>query len=75
MARIRRSGGCALPSAANTALAGKKAARETASRWYELFSRHGVRAVGVDTLAAHAGVAKMTLYKYYPSKAKLALAF
>jgi AcrR family transcriptional regulator len=42
---------------------------------YELFSRHGVRAVGVDTLAAHAGVAKMTLYKHYPSKEQLALAF
>jgi AcrR family transcriptional regulator len=42
---------------------------------YELFSRHGVRAVGVDTLAARAGVAKMTLYKHYPSKDKLALAF
>lgn len=42
---------------------------------YELFSRHGVRAVGVDTLAAQAGVAKMTLYKNYPSKDELALAF
>jgi len=42
---------------------------------YELFSRHGVRAVGVDTLTARAGVAKMTLYKHYPSKDELALAF
>src|SRR5258707_11000526 len=42
---------------------------------YELFSRHGVRAVGVDTLSARAGVAKMTLYKHYPSKDELALAF
>jgi AcrR family transcriptional regulator len=42
---------------------------------YELFSRHGIRATGVDTLAAHAGVAKMTLYKHYPSKDALALAF
>jgi AcrR family transcriptional regulator len=42
---------------------------------YGLFSRHGVRAVGVDTLTARAGVAKMTLYKYYPSKQALALAF
>src|SRR6266700_299404 len=42
---------------------------------YELFSRHGIRAVGVDTLAARAGVAKMTLYKHYPSKNDLALAF
>jgi len=42
---------------------------------YGLFSRHGVRGVGVDTLTARAGVAKMTLYKYYPSKEALALAF
>ena len=42
---------------------------------YELFSRHGVRAVGVDTIAARAGVAKMTLYKHYSSKEALALAF
>jgi len=42
---------------------------------YELFSRHGVRAVGVDTLSARAGVAKMTLYKHYPCKDELALAF
>jgi AcrR family transcriptional regulator len=42
---------------------------------YQLFSQHGVRAVGVDALAEHAGVAKMTLYKHYPSKDDLALAF
>lgn len=42
---------------------------------YELFSRHGIRAVGVDTIAAQAGVAKMTLYRSYPSKEALALAF
>jgi AcrR family transcriptional regulator len=42
---------------------------------YELFSRHGIRAVGVNTLAERAGVAKMTLYKHYPSKDALALAF
>jgi AcrR family transcriptional regulator len=51
-------------------------ARERIDRTaYQLFSRHGIRAVGVDTLAARAGVAKMTLYKHYPSKDKLALAF
>src|SRR6267143_4776301 len=42
---------------------------------YELFSRHGVRAIGVDTLAARAGVEKLTLYQHYPSKDDLALAF
>ena len=42
---------------------------------YELFSRHGVRAVGVDAIVAHAGVAKMTLYRYFASKDELVLAF
>jgi AcrR family transcriptional regulator len=42
---------------------------------YQLFSRHSIRTVGVDTVAARAGVAKMTLYKHYPSKDALALAF
>ncbi len=42
---------------------------------YELFSRHGIRAVGIDTLIARSGVAKMTLYRHYPTKDQLALAF
>ena len=42
---------------------------------YELFSRSGVTTVGVDTLVAHAGVAKMTLYRNFGSKDELALAF
>src|SRR5207245_6386677 len=42
---------------------------------YELFSRHGIRAVGVDTISARSGVAKMTLYRHYPSKDDLVLAF
>jgi AcrR family transcriptional regulator len=55
---------------------GEPGTRERIERTaYALFSRHGVRGVGVDTLAARAGVAKMTLYKHYPSKDSLALAF
>ncbi len=51
-------------------------ARERIDRTaYQLFSRHGIRAVGIDTIVAHAGVAKMTLYRHYPSKDDLALAF
>jgi AcrR family transcriptional regulator len=51
-------------------------ARERIERTaYELFSQHGIQAVGVDTLASRAGVAKMTLYRHYPSKHHLALAF
>jgi AcrR family transcriptional regulator len=42
---------------------------------YELFSRNGVRAVGVDTVIAKAGIAKMTLYRNFPSKDDLILDF
>lgn len=42
---------------------------------YELFSRRGVRAVGIDEVIAHAGVAKATLYKHFRSKDDLVLAF
>ena len=40
-----------------------------------LFLRHGFRAVGVDTVVAEAGVAKMTLYAYFPSKDDLIAAY
>jgi AcrR family transcriptional regulator len=42
---------------------------------YPLFSRSGIRAVGVDRVVDAAGVAKMTLYRNFPSKEELALAF
>jgi AcrR family transcriptional regulator len=42
---------------------------------YELFSRRGVRGVGVDEVIAQAGVAKATLYAHFPSKDDLVLAF
>src|SRR6476620_7730380 len=42
---------------------------------YELFSRHGTRAVGVDRIIAECGIAKMTLYRNFPSKDELILAF
>jgi AcrR family transcriptional regulator len=42
---------------------------------YDLFSRGGVRGVGVDTITAEAAVAKMTLYRNFASKNELALAF
>lgn len=43
---------------------------ETADR---LFYHEGVRAVGVDRIIAEAGVAKMSLYKHFPSKDDLIL--
>ena len=42
---------------------------------YELFSRRGIRAVGVDELIDRAGVAKATFYNHFPSKDDLVLAF
>ncbi len=42
---------------------------------YQLFSRLGVRAVAVDDVVAKSGVAKATLYRHYPTKNALALAF
>jgi AcrR family transcriptional regulator len=42
---------------------------------YELFSRHGIRAVGVDAVIARSGVAKMTLYRHFASKDELVLEF
>lgn len=39
-----------------------------------LFYRDGYRIVGIDTLLAEAGVAKMTLYNHFPSKEALIVA-
>ena len=42
---------------------------------YDLFSKHGTRAVGVDRIIAEAGTAKMTLYRNFASKDELIVAF
>ncbi|MEA2456151.1 MAG: hypothetical protein QOI45_2413 [Thermoleophilaceae bacterium] len=42
---------------------------------YDLFSHHGVRAVGVDRIVAESGVAKMSLYRHFSSKDELVLTF
>jgi AcrR family transcriptional regulator len=42
---------------------------------YDLFSRHGIRAVGVDRIVSESGVAKMSLYRHFPSKEHLVLTF
>jgi AcrR family transcriptional regulator len=46
----------------------KKALIETATR---LFSRCGFHAVGIDRIIAESRVAKMTMYKHFPSKSRL----
>ena len=40
-----------------------------------LFYQHGYRAIGVDTIAAESGIGKMTLYRHYPSKDDLIVAY
>ncbi len=42
---------------------------------YELFSRRGIRAVGIEEILERARVAKATLYRHFPSKDDLVLAF
>jgi AcrR family transcriptional regulator len=41
----------------------------------QLFYRQGIRAVGVDTIAAEAGISKRTLYNHFPSKDHLIVAY
>src|SRR4051795_3881655 len=54
-------------------MAGARArTRDSAS---ELVTQHGVRAVGVDRIVAESGVAKMSLYRHFPSKDELVLSF
>ena len=45
---------------------------ETADR---LFYQRGIRAVGVDTIAAEIGISKRTLYNHFPSKDQLIAAY
>ncbi|WP_146686395.1 TetR/AcrR family transcriptional regulator [Bradyrhizobium canariense] len=45
---------------------------ETADR---LFYLQGIRAVGVDTIAAEIGISKRTLYNHFPSKDELVSAY
>jgi AcrR family transcriptional regulator len=40
-----------------------------------LFYGQGIRAIGVDTIAAEIGISKRTLYNYFPSKDELIVAY
>ena len=59
-----------------TRAAGKAAMQErileTADR---LFYGQGIRAIGVDTIAAEIGISKRTLYNHFPSKDELIVAY
>jgi AcrR family transcriptional regulator len=60
----------------DTSAAGGPSARERILETaYDLFSRHGTHAVGVDAIVAGSGVAKMSLYRNFGSKDELILEF
>lgn len=42
---------------------------------YDLFSRRGVQAVGIDAIVERSGVARQTLYRNFGSKQELVIAF
>jgi AcrR family transcriptional regulator len=65
---------CPAPAVTGTAESASTRDRILATA-YELFSRHGIRAVGVDRIVAESGVAKMSLYRHFASKDDLVLAF
>lgn len=66
VARVRRD-----TSQSSAAPGGRERVLQTA---YDLFCRHGIRAIGVDRIAAEAGVTKMTLYRHFRSKDELVVA-
>lgn len=55
-----------------TEISPKEKLFQTAAR---LFYQHGYRSIGVDTIAAESGIGKMTLYRHYPSKDDLIVAY
>jgi AcrR family transcriptional regulator len=65
-----------MPTAAHAVSQASPGARDrilTAA--YELFSRRGIRDVGVDEVIERAGVAKASLYRHFRSKDDLVVAF
>ena len=64
--------GCVPVPEAAVAVAARQRILDSA---YELFSRRGVRGVGIDEVIRNASVAKATLYRHFTSKDELVLAF
>jgi AcrR family transcriptional regulator len=62
-------------SAAERSTPGLDARERILEAAYELFSRHGIQAVGIDAIIRRSGVARMTLYRHFASKNALVLAF
>ena len=67
--------GAATGGEAASATAGKSARARLLEVAAELFYQEGIRAVGIDTIIARSGVAKMSLYRNFPSKDDLVVAF
>ncbi len=65
----------ALELAAESGPPGGDARERILDSAYELFSRRGIRAVGIDEVVERAAVAKATLYRHFASKDELVLAF
>jgi AcrR family transcriptional regulator len=61
-----------LPAKPSTKPSMKERILETADR---LFYLKGIRAIGVDTIAAEIGISKRTLYNHFPSKDALISAY
>ncbi|MGH3021140.1 MAG: helix-turn-helix domain-containing protein, partial [Gaiellaceae bacterium] len=57
------------------AAVGSEARERILDSAYELFSRRGIRDVGIDEIVEHSGVAKATLHRHFRSKDELVLAF
>jgi AcrR family transcriptional regulator len=68
MAKAKRAASAAEPAAAESV---RDRILNTAR---DLFYREGARAVGVDTVVAQSGVAKTSLYRWFPSKDALIVA-
>jgi AcrR family transcriptional regulator len=65
-----------MPGAVKAVTQAKPGARERILETaYQLFARRGIRDVGVDEVIDHADVAKATLYRHFPSKDDLVIAF
>lgn len=54
---------------------GADARERILSSAYDLFARHGIGATGIDAIVKRSGVSRMTLYRHFPSKTDLVLAF
>jgi AcrR family transcriptional regulator len=64
------------PAPASRPRPGRSKARERIlEAAYQLFSRQGIRAVGIDSIVDASGVARITLYRHFASKDALVLAF